>query len=143
MSDAGFDLESEYVILDAEGGARTTPGGAAFWEALMGGRMPDVERGRLVTIGESTESWSNWEMHPQGEELIVLLEGRVDFVLDEGGSERVITLDRAGRSLVIPRGTWHTARVSAPARMLFVTAGAGTQHRVAEPSPEDAKPTQR
>jgi predicted enzyme related to lactoylglutathione lyase/mannose-6-phosphate isomerase-like protein (cupin superfamily) len=135
-----FDLESEYVILDRESGARTAAGGAAFWEALMGGRLPEVERGRLVTIGESTESWTNWEMHPQGEEVIVLLEGRVEFVLEVDGSERVVALDRPGRCLVIPRGTWHTARLCAPARMLFVTAGAGTQHRVAEPSTVAAKP---
>lgn len=135
MADADvFDLESEYVILDRESGARTTAGGAAFWDALMHGRLPEVEAGRLVTLGESTASWSSWEMHPEGEEVIVLLDGRVDFVLEQDGRERVVALERSGQCIVIPRGTWHTARILVPARMLFITAGAGTQHRPAEPS---------
>lgn len=129
------DLQSTYVILDRDGGATTTAGGAAFWDALMNGRMPEVLGNRLVTVSTSTESWASWEMHPSGEELVVLLEGRVEFVLDVGGRERVVMLQQPGACVVVPRGTWHTVRISAPARMLFVTAGDGTQHRVGEPPP--------
>jgi uncharacterized cupin superfamily protein len=128
-----IDLESTYVILDRDGGATTTAGGAAFWDALMNGRMPEVLGNRLVTVSAFTESWGSWEMHPKGEELVVLLDGRVELVLEDGEQECVVVLERSGTCVVIPRGTWHTARISAPARVLFVTAGEGTQHRVAEP----------
>jgi predicted enzyme related to lactoylglutathione lyase/mannose-6-phosphate isomerase-like protein (cupin superfamily) len=89
---------------------------------------------RLVTVSTTKDSWASWEMHPSGEELVVLLEGRADFVLEEHEKERVVALERPGTCVVIPRGTWHTVRVDAPARLLFVTAGDDTQHRVAEPS---------
>jgi predicted enzyme related to lactoylglutathione lyase/uncharacterized cupin superfamily protein len=127
------DLQSTYVLLDRDGGARTTTGGAAFWDALMNGRMPEVIGNRLVTVAAFSETWTSWEMHPEGEELVVLLEGRVDFVLEEGDAERIVSLEGPGTYVVIPRGTWHIARVAAPARLLLVTAGDGTQHRVAEP----------
>jgi hypothetical protein len=32
---------------------------------------------------------------------------------------------------IAPKGIWHIAKVATPSRMLFVTLGAGTQHRPA------------
>ena len=128
---AGIDLEHEYVILERDEGARTIRGGAAFWEALMGGQLPDVERGRLVTLFAFDGAWATWEIHPNGEELGVLIEGAVEFVLEEDGAQRSVTLEHTGSAIVIPRGTWHTARTKQPTRVLFVTAGRGTEHRPA------------
>ena len=42
-------------------------------------------------------------------------------------------LDERGRlrtdAIVVPRGEWHTARVLEPTEAIFVTRGAGTEHR--------------
>ena len=35
----------------------------------------------------------------------------------------------AGEYAINPRGVWHTADVGAPCTALFITAGAGTEHR--------------
>jgi len=48
--------------------------------------------------------------------------------LDFRDGVREVALN-AGRLLVIPRGVWHTAKMSGPARLLAITAGHGTQHK--------------
>jgi mannose-6-phosphate isomerase-like protein (cupin superfamily) len=67
-------------------------------------------------------------MHPAGDEILFMLEGKATFVLDFPGGLKEVALS-AGRLLIIPKGVWHTARVSEPARLLAITAGQGTQHR--------------
>jgi len=44
------------------------------------------------------------------------------------GGVTTVTL-RAGDAAVNPAGVWHTADVASSARVLFITAGAGTEHR--------------
>jgi mannose-6-phosphate isomerase-like protein (cupin superfamily) len=60
----------------------------------------------------------------------VRLEGKATFLLDLSEGVREVALG-PGRLLVIPKGVWHTAKVSGPARLLAITAGQGTQHRPA------------
>jgi mannose-6-phosphate isomerase-like protein (cupin superfamily) len=57
-----------------------------------------------------------------------VLSGEIDFVLQQGDEERVVPLG-AGTGVVVPRGTWHTARVRTPGEALHITPGAGTRHR--------------
>jgi quercetin dioxygenase-like cupin family protein len=70
-------------------------------------------------------------MHPNGDEIVCLLEGRVTFVLERHGREERLELAEPGAYVLVPRGTWHTAKTSTRCRMLFITAGEGTQHRPA------------
>ena len=83
---------------------------------------------RLVTMGRQTESWTSWERHPAGEELVLLLNGRVDLIQDIDGEEHRIEL-QAGEGVLNPPGVWHTADVHEPGDALFITPGAGTEHR--------------
>jgi oxalate decarboxylase/phosphoglucose isomerase-like protein (cupin superfamily) len=69
-------------------------------------------------------------MHPEADEFVYLLSGAAVLLLQQPtGLQEVPLLGRA--AVVVPRGTWHTAKVSQPSRMLFVTMGRGTQHRPA------------
>ena len=87
-------------------------------------------RGRvLVSMYTFEKDWPTWECHPHGDEVVVLMEGRAEMVLEQPGGQRSVRLAKAGDFVVVPRGTWHTARIAAPARMLFVTPGEGTQNR--------------
>ena len=81
------------------------------------------------------EDWSTWEVHPQGDEFVYLLEGDTDLVLKEGAIERVLRVREPGSYVVVPQGVWHTARPHAPTTMLFVTPGEGTLN--AQAPPED------
>ena len=86
------------------------------------------EHGRLLSALSMGADWKNWEMHPAGDEMLFMLEGKATFVLDLSDGLKEVALN-PGRLLVIPKGVWHTAKVSEPARLLAITTGQGTQHR--------------
>jgi len=122
-----FDLEKTYLGLDGAGRVTLLPVGPDFWATIASN--PGAG-GTLVTVGAGEGDWPHWEMHPLGDEVLVLLEGRVRMVFErEGGDE---AFDMApGSTLVVPRGTWHRALDQRGLRMLFLTYGAGTQHKPA------------
>jgi uncharacterized cupin superfamily protein len=131
MSDEAFDLASTVVHLGA--GSTATPVGGADWspEWLDGYARrfeADGDEGRMVCVFPQAETWSTWERHPAGEELVVLLSGRVDIIQEIDGEHHTVEL-HAGEALVNPRGVWHTANVHEPGQGLFVTPGRGTEHR--------------
>ena len=100
--------------------------GLDFWSTLPG--RQDLQAGRLVVVTHETEDWSTWEMHPAGDEVVSLLSGRVDLILQDGSRELTVAL-RARASVIVPQGVWHRAIVHEPSDLLFITRGAGTQHR--------------
>jgi mannose-6-phosphate isomerase-like protein (cupin superfamily) len=136
MADHTIDLSKNYLLLEPDGTAVPLPGGADFWSQLMSGNATDSgirrlmgsEKGRLLSASFMGADWTNWEMHPAGDEILFMLDGKATFILDLAEGLREIALS-AGRLLVIPKGVWHTAKVSEPARLLAITAGSGTQHR--------------
>jgi mannose-6-phosphate isomerase-like protein (cupin superfamily) len=133
-----IDLAKNYLMLDPDGTAVLLPGGGEFWNQLMSGNATDPgirrllgsEKGRLLATLSMGADWTNWEMHPAGDEILFMLEGNATFVLDLPDGLSEIALG-AGRLLVVPKGVWHTAKVRQPARLLAITAGLGTQHRPA------------
>lgn len=82
----------------------------------------------LMAVHEFSESWSMWERHPAGDEIVMLLSGRATLVLKTDEGEEVVTLETAGAYVIVPKGVWHTAKVSEPTRMLFITPGEGTEN---------------
>jgi mannose-6-phosphate isomerase-like protein (cupin superfamily) len=122
-------IQTTYVHLGEAGAATAIPVTDSFWPDLAGGRMPQLEQGRLVTRFSFDQDWDSWEMHPEGEEVVLLLSGSVDFILDQDGAESTVELREPGAFAIVPRGAWHRARAHAPASMLFITPGRGTQHR--------------
>ncbi len=82
----------------------------------------------MVTMGLQAESWPTWERHPAGEELVLVLEGHIELIQEIDGEE-VRTDLRGGQAVVNPPGVWHTADVHEPGRGLFITPGAGTEHK--------------
>lgn len=103
-----------------------------FWQDMASGTFSDLGPGRLVSTYEFKESWTTWEKHPAGEEVVVLLAGAMDLVLAADGREETVSLDRPGQFLIVPRDVWHTADVPKGALALFITAGEGTQNRPRE-----------
>ena len=126
-----FDLARTYVHLGL--GARAEPLPDFEWTPEFLGRyqaahIGDGDEGRLVCLVRQDATWDSWERHPAGEELVVLVSGRVDLIQEIGGAPRVVPL-RPGEAVVNPRGVWHTADVHEPGDALFVTPGRGTEHR--------------
>ena len=86
----------------------------------------------LLSCHTFKEDWSSWERHPAGDEIVCLLSGAATMILEEGGAEEAVRLEKAGEYVVVPKGTWHTARTSVSTTMLFVTPGEGTENRPAK-----------
>jgi mannose-6-phosphate isomerase-like protein (cupin superfamily) len=124
-----LDPQASYVHLAADGRATITAGGDAFW-ALPAAQMASFGDGWLVSEFECASDWPNWEMHPEADEFVYLLSGAVEVQLDLPGGLRRVSLTGRG-AVVVPRGVWHTAKVTAPSRMLHITRGAGTESRPA------------
>jgi mannose-6-phosphate isomerase-like protein (cupin superfamily) len=80
----------------------------------------------LVAVHHFEEAWPTWEMHPEGDEIVYLISGEIDFVLMLDGREKILHVDEPGAAIVVPRGIWHTARPRQKTSMLFITPGEGT-----------------
>ena len=83
----------------------------------------------LISMHEFSEDWTSWEKHPAGDEIVMLLSGAVTLVLRSDSGDDSITLTEPGTYVIVPRNTWHTARVSQRAQALFITPGEGTENR--------------
>ena len=128
MANESFDLIGTYVQLHDDGSAARVEVTPTFWKEVMAGKRPELAGGRLVGAFPYENDWTSAEMHPAGDELVFLLSGSIELVLQEPGGDRTIALD-AGRGALVPKGVWHTARVRAPGHALHITPGTGTQHR--------------
>lgn len=100
-----------------------------FWSDLLSGARPELDQGRLMSAFSFSQNWPSWERHPAGEELVMLLAGATVLVLEEASGERELLLDTPGSYVLVPQGVWHTARTTQPTTLLFLTPGAGTEHR--------------
>ena len=126
-----FDLTDTVVHVGL--GSTLRAFGDWSWDAETLGRYgsetaADGAEGRMVVMNEQSETWPTWERHPAGDELVLLLEGRVDLIQEINGREERTEL-RAGQAVINPPGVWHTADVHEPGRALFITPGAGTEHK--------------
>ncbi len=102
---------------------------AMQWYMDYGARhASDGAEGRLVSHYRFTESWTSWEMHPAGAEVVVCTAGTMTLVQQIDGQEARTTLS-PGEYAINPPGVWHTADIDGEAAALFITAGLGTEHR--------------
>jgi mannose-6-phosphate isomerase-like protein (cupin superfamily) len=126
-----LDLASTFVVIDPNHSATPIAVTPTVFEELD--RRFDQFKGRLlVSSFRFDQSWSTWEIHPAGDEIVCLLSGEASLVLDRDGTEEIIHLREPGAFAIVPKGTWHTARTSVPTQMLFVTPGQGTDNRPIE-----------
>ena len=124
-----FNLSDVFIHLGVGSTATPLPDFAWSPEYLAGYQerfAADGAEGRLICVMPQEETWDSWERHPAGDEVVVLLSGRVDLVQDLDGAEHVVEL-QAGQAVINPAGVWHTARVHEPGVALFVTPGRGTE----------------
>jgi quercetin dioxygenase-like cupin family protein len=73
-------------------------------------------------------------MHPDGDELLYLISGRVDVILEDGGDVETVGVEHVealqpGDAIVVPRGVWHRVDVREASHLVHVTPGPGGGHR--------------
>ncbi|HIC80045.1 MAG TPA: cupin domain-containing protein [Kiloniellaceae bacterium] len=128
-SSTSLDLTRTYLDLQADGKVAEVPVTDTFWQDLMSGGIR-IE-GRMVMAAEMTADMRHWEMHPAGDEVLVLMSGCAVVVLEEPEGTREIAV-AAGETVIVPRGRWHRIKVVEPGKMVFMPAGAGTEHKPLE-----------
>lgn len=124
MAHTAFSLEDNLVAY--AGGSR------ASILAALPEAFDDIDVGCLLGLIAFDDAASvhadHWEIHPEGDEVLVVLDGRLRVVIDRDGVSETSELG-TGEALIVPRACWHRLDVVIPGRMLFLTPGAGTALR--------------
>ena len=93
--------------------------------------------GGSAGVFRSNPGTSPWELHPDGEELLHVLEGVVDIeVLPQAGPSEIATVS-AGCVLIVPRNAWHRHVVREPLVEIYVTTGCTEMSHAADPRVAD------
>lgn len=124
-------LEERFIHLGLGARAVEQPpfSGMDWYEAYGARHAADEAEGRLVSQYAFTESWTSWEMHPAGDEVVICVSGAMVLVQELADGRVIRTPLAAGEYAINPPGVWHTADVAECATAIFITAGEGTEHR--------------
>ncbi len=88
---------------------------------------------RGVTFGVATMSENSphgGEMHPDGDEILYLISGRVRVVSPDDPEEDIPV--SPGDGLVVPKGMWHRVDIIEPSQIAHVTPGPNNEFRPVE-----------
>jgi len=117
-----FELAGRTVGLERETGR-------AVFVAGSPGRPPNRIPGYTVQCSTiAGPPPHGGEMHPDADELLYLLSGRVRVRLELEGGQRDLEV-KGGQAVVVPCGTWHQIFVEEPGQLLNITPGPGGHAR--------------
>lgn len=124
-------LEEAFIHLGLGATAVPQPpfDGMAWYDGYGERHDNDGAEGRLVSQYTFTESWTSWEMHPAGAEVVICTKGAMTLIQQHADGTIATVPLGPGEYAINPPGVWHTADVAGQATAVFITAGAGTQHR--------------
>ena len=131
MSNGPIDLSRTPIHLPDAAAADAVPltdfhfDGPSF-EGYIDTHCGDVNPGRLMMIESTPVSWPSWERHPEGTEIVHVLEGSGTFYQEIDGAEHAIPFS-AGSTIINPPNVWHTADVDQPMKALYITPCPGTE----------------
>lgn len=125
-------LSSNFVVIDSQLHAHTVPVSPSLY-ADLDANFHNFESCILVAEYTFDADWPSWEMHPAGDEILILVSGAAEIQLLQNGKIVPIIFDQIGTCLIVPRATWHTAKIKQSCRIVFMTPGEGTQHAMQPP----------
>ena len=131
---AAIDLRATYLQLSDGPAVDRVPVGDDFWQRID--ERTELHSGRLMTVFGMQQGRTHWEMHPAGDEIIVVTQGAVTLVLREQGGDRRVDL-ACGLACIVPQGVWHMFEARADCQLIAITRGAGTEHRAHPPADEE------
>ena len=90
---------------------------------------PLLTDGLVVGFAEmSRDPPHNGELHPDGDELVIVISGRVEVLaVDEPGNSCVVG---PGQACIIAKGDWHRVHILEPTRLIHITPGPNGDHRL-------------
>ncbi|MEV0980747.1 cupin domain-containing protein [Streptomyces sp. NPDC049915] len=105
------------------------PGVSAGERRMTEGRPGSWQLAAFHAASDADVHADHWEMHPEADELVCVLSGRVRFFLrpdTADAPEQTATLT-GGTAVVVPRGRWHRMEVDGPVRLLSLSPREGTR----------------
>jgi mannose-6-phosphate isomerase-like protein (cupin superfamily) len=123
-----FNPQQTFLSLLASGDAEKVAGGEAFWK-LSDEKKDSFGADWLISEYNFNGNWENWEMHPEGDEIVYVLNGKARIIFDLGDEIEQSVDVQGGSAVVVPKGIWHTVNMKIVTRMLHITMGKGTLHR--------------
>jgi quercetin dioxygenase-like cupin family protein len=79
----------------------------------------------------SENSPHDGEMHPDGDEVLYLISGKVRVTLETDPAQELNMLP--GDGMIVPKGIWHRVDIIEPSQIVYLTPGPGGEYR---PLPE-------
>ena len=86
--------------------------------------------------------WSNdggpspWEMHPNRDELLHVIEGEIEIEIEvlpeKSGNSETVTL-KSGGFLIVPRGCWHRQTIRGKSQEFYLTPGESLHSHADDP----------
>lgn len=128
MKDQPGNIKSEFIVLSPDKKATLEKPDQELYERLDR-RYDNFAGHELISCHEFSEDWAAWEIHPKGDEIVILLSGEVTFILDLEDGKKSITLYKSGDFAIVPQSVWHTAKTNLKSKVLFITPGEGTEHK--------------
>jgi mannose-6-phosphate isomerase-like protein (cupin superfamily) len=124
-----FRLSKTFVHLKNDGDAEPVKATPQFWRTVSSGKR---RYDRLVSVFEFRSSKdlhsTMQEMHPEADEVLFLISGALDLILDQPDGEQTVTL-RVGEATFVPRGVWHRLVIRKPGKLLSINSRTGMQGR--------------
>jgi mannose-6-phosphate isomerase-like protein (cupin superfamily) len=83
-----------------------------------------------ATFGVATMSENSphaGEMHPDGDEILYLISGRVKVVFLDSSMDDIDVMP--GDGLVVPKGMWHRVDILEPCQIVYLTPGPNNEYR--------------
>lgn len=123
-----IDLSQTFVHLSNQGDAQRIELTPSFWRDSPASALYDRVVGAFQFDSAEDLHSSMQEMHPESDELLFLVSGALDVILQEDDGERTVTLG-AGQAAIVPRGVWHRLVMRAPGKLLFINSRTGMKSR--------------
>ncbi|MBX3485696.1 cupin domain-containing protein [Phenylobacterium sp.] len=118
-SPEAIDFAAAVLALRRDGGIAALPKGA---------RLPRLDGFTIGVWETDVGAPHGGELHPDGDEFLFLIEGRLDVRLGEGEEATHLSVE-AGQGCVVPRGVWHKVTPVGRCRILFMTPGPAIEFR--------------
>ena len=84
----------------------------------------------IATMSENSPH--NGERHPDGDEVLYLVSGRLRVVFPDDPVDDIDVMP--GDGLIVPRGMWHRVDILEPSQIVYFTPGPNNEYR---PIPSD------
>jgi mannose-6-phosphate isomerase-like protein (cupin superfamily) len=124
-----ISLPDNCLYLARDGSMRPYAKTAEFFRNA--GTNPDLMDGLMLTLHEVNTPrdvhYPDWEMHPEGDELLILSSGSLTMEFRKERIERTAPLPLRS-AFIVPAGLWHRLIVHEPSVLIAITPGHNTLH---------------